>query len=304
MVCTLGKPKENTRKRCIRNIWQEAWIAGCYGDAELGYCGSSPLGLVVLVGQKSDKTDIHSMAAKSAGVDRDVAKAVLTYGTLYGQGLKGATDGLRKNLPLETTESCKTKADSFLKGFKGRRSEDTKRWVGGLASQAFNYMDKLANHRSPRTPVLGAAMSKALAGQRDFATTRTNWTIQSAGVDFRDLLVIYTRYCFEQLGVRGRLLLTIHDEIRTIIKTEDIRKATYALQLAHVLVRAYFIDSLGLDCIPSSVAWFTAVDVDQVVRKEPNQTCITPSQPEAIKPGYILTPKDLTEYQVKQPSLV
>ena len=248
----------------------------------------------------------------------------MTYGTLYGQGLKGATDGLRKNLPLETTESCMAKANSFLMGFKGRRSEEyasdesskrlkdlkgtkdkqSRRWVGGLASQAFNFMDKLANHRSPRTPVLGAAMSKALAGQRDFATTRTNWTIQSAGVDFRDLLVIYTRYCFEQLGVRGRLLLTIHDEIRTIVKTEDIRKATYALQLAHVLVRAYFVDALGLDCIPSSVAWFTAVDVDQVVRKEPNQTCITPSQPEAIKPGYILTPKDLTEYQVKELSLV
>lgn len=220
----------------------------------------------------------------------------ITGNCIYGLGQKGVTDYIAKSNPLMPRSECESMAKTLLNLVKGYKSKHTGSFVGGLGSESFNVMDEIADSDNPTTPILKARMSKALAGQEDFKTTRTNWVIQSSGVDFRDLLVLYTRYCFEQLGVRGRLLLTIHDELRTIVVTEDTNKAAYALQLAHLLTRAYFTDALGLDCIPAGVAWFPEIDADKVLRKDPTADQVTPSQPEAIKPGYCIKPIDLTEY--------
>jgi DNA polymerase gamma 1 len=40
-----------------------------------------------------------------------------------------------------------------------------------------------------------------------------------------------------------------------------------------------------MDDLPQGVAFFSAVDVDKVLRKEVDMPCITPSQPEAIPSG-------------------
>lgn len=277
---------------------QELWIAASLGDAQLGYCGSTALGLMTLIGVKADKTDPHSVVAAKVGISRDLAKNIL-YGLVYGLGLKGVTDYIAKSNPLMHRSECEAMAKTLLNLVKGYKSKHTNSFVGGLGSESFNVMDEIADSDSPTTPILKARMSKALAGQEDFKTTRTNWTIQSSGADFRDLLVLYTRYCFEQLGVRGRLLLTIHDEIRTIVVTEDANKAAYALQLAHLLTRAYFTDALGLDCIPAGVAWFPEIDTDLFLRKDPFADQITPSQPEALPPGSVFAPSDLKEYLSK-----
>ena len=43
---------------------------------------------------------------------------------------------------------------------------------------------------------------------------------------------------------------------------------------------------LGLNDLPLSVAFFSGVDVDKVLRKEPNMDCVTPSNPLGLLKGY------------------
>lgn len=271
---------------------QELWIASAYADTDIGICGSSPLGVMTLIGDKATKTDPHSVVATKTGIDRETGK-VLNYAGIYGQGLSGTVNLLMKSLPDKSETDCTKLGNDFLGTFKGVKSPHTRRWIGGLASDAFNYMETIANDRAPRTPFLKARMSLALAGVRDFQTTRVNWTIQSSGVDFRDLLLVLVPYYFHRLGVTARLLMTIHDEIRYLVKAGHEVLATYALQLAHLTIRALFIDTLGLDCIPAGIAWFSAVDVDTVLRKDPYANQVTLSQPLAIAPGRCITAKDL-----------
>lgn len=99
------------------------------------------------------------------------------------------------------------------------------------------------------------------------------------------------------LKVDGRMLLFIHDEDRWIVKNEHVKRATYAFQLAHLYTRAYFIDALGLDSLPAGESFFPEVDVDPFcLRKDTQAPQVTPSQPEAIAPGYVYTPEDVMSW--------
>ena len=287
---------------------EESWLAGIMGDSVLGFNGSTPLGMINVVGQKGKtleaSTDIHSIMAKETGIDRDNTKNRV-YGCIYGQGLTGDTNGLLKNMPSMTLDEAQANSKVFLSKFKGTvlyeassHGTKTKRYTGGLASDSFNIMETIADSKLPRTPLLKNIMSKSLAGIKDFKPSRVNWTIQSSGVDFRDMLVLLVRHFFQKLNVDGKLILTIHDEIRTMVKDEqeNVTNAILALQLAHLYTRAAFIDALSLDCIPAGVAWFSAVDVDHhCLRKDPEANQVTPSQPQGIPKGYTVSPKELLE---------
>lgn len=284
---------------------QEAWIASMLGDMLTGgYCGITGFAYSIYIGSKSKGTDFHSLNAARTGLSRSDAK-IPGFATLYGGGVAGVTDYLLALNPNLTYEEARVIAQAFISAFKGDY-DNYRSLAGGLASEAFNAMSMIANAPNPETPVLKARLTRALAGIKDFATTRNNWVVQSSGADFRDCLVCFGNYFFRDLGVDGRLILTIHDEIRYMVREEHARKAAYALQLAHIYTRALFIREMGMDCLPASVAWFPAVDVDHILRKEPDEPCVTPSQPEAIKPGYCLKPGDLTEFMesVKEPALV
>jgi DNA polymerase gamma 1 len=273
---------------------QEAWIAGALGDSALGVCGSSALGSVTLIGDKATKTDIHNIAASGCDVSRDTAKNYLVYAALYGQGYKGTLDGLLKALPLAPESECEAKATKFLKSFKGDKSQYSGRYIGGLASEAFNAMEAIADSLLQETPVLKAKAPWSLR-TKDFKTTRVNRVIQSSGVDFRDMLICLDQLYRDKLGVQGRLLMTIHDEIRNMVRADQTVLAAWSLQLAQLCCRAAFIDALALDCIPAGIAWFSGVDVDTVLRKDPEAPQVTPSQLEPIAPGECWAPKDLVQ---------
>jgi DNA polymerase gamma 1 len=125
--------------------------------------------------------------------------------------------------------------------------------------------------------------------------------IQTLGVDFRDALVTFVNYFAYRLKVPMKLLMTIHDEARYLVADAYVERAAYVLQLAHLYVRALFIEAFQLDGIPQSCAWFSAVDVDHVWRKasvpswkdgedEDNAACITPSQPAITPYGRVIKP--------------
>lgn len=99
------------------------------------------------------------------------------------------------------------------------------------------------------------------------------------------MLLVSMQYLLRLYAIPGRLLLTIHDEVRYLVpKAYELHMAA-CLQVANIWTRAMFVHRVGMRELPLSVAFFSAVDLDQVLRKEPTIGCQTPSQPEAIPPG-------------------
>ncbi|KAK6404393.1 DNA-directed DNA polymerase gamma mip1 [Oleoguttula sp. CCFEE 5521] len=58
-----------------------------------------------------------------------------------------------------------------------------------------------------------------------------------------------------------------------------------ALQVADIWTRAMLSQQMGIDDLPQSCTYFSAVDLDHVLRKEVNMDCVTPSRLNAITPG-------------------
>ena len=88
--------------------------------------------------------------------------------------------------------------------------------------------------------------------------------VQSSAVDFLHLLLVTMDWLFECMQIRGRFVISIHDEVRYLVVSEDRYKAALALHLANLLVRAEVSAKLGLDNLPASAAFFSSVDVDTV----------------------------------------
>lgn len=163
-------------------------------------------------------------------------------------------------------------------------------WEGGTESATFNKLEEIASSAEPRTPVLECQISKALEPSqdkaKDFVTSRVNWVVQSSAVDFLHLLLVNMRWMFEKLQVDGRFSISIHDEIRYLVKDQDKYKAAFALQVSNLLVRAYFAYKLNMKDLPISVAFFSSVDIDKCLRKEVNMDCKSPSNPYGLEVSY------------------
>lgn len=50
--------------------------------------------------------------------------------------------------------------------------------------------------------------------------------------------------------------------------------------------RCMFAHALGMQDLPQSVAFFSAVDIDQCLRKEVTMDCVTPSNPTGLERRY------------------
>ena len=162
-------------------------------------------------------------------------------------------------------------------------------WSGGSESATFNRLEEIATHHSPATPVLRAEISQALDSRligRNYLTSRINWVVQSSAVDFLHLLLVTVEWLFKEMNIRGRFVISIHDEIRYMVVSEDRYKAALALHLANLLVRCEVSSKLGLTSLPANTAFFSSVDIDTVLRKEPSADCITPSNSQGLEKGH------------------
>ena len=128
-----------------------------------------------------------------------------------------------------------------------------------------------------------------------FMTSRINWAIQSSGVDYLHLLIISMDHLIRRFNINARLAITVHDEIRYLVKEEDRYRGAMALQVANVWTRAMFSQQMGINDLPQSCAYFSAVDIDHVLRKEVDMDCITPSHPNKIPHGESVTMTQLLE---------
>ncbi|KAL8957548.1 MAG: hypothetical protein Q9193_005210 [Seirophora villosa] len=282
---------------------QELWIASLVGDAQFQLHGGNALGFMTLEGTKAAGTDLHSKTAQILGISRNNAK-VFNYGRIYGAGLKFASTLLRQfNVNLSDKESNEV-ASRLYKETKGAKTlrkalKGHSFWRGGTESLVFNRLEEFAEQERPRTPVLGAGITEALMrrfiNKGGFMTSRINWAIQSSGVDYLHLLIVSMDYLIRRFNIDARLAITVHDEIRYLAKEEDRYRAAMALQVANVWTRAMFSQQMGINELPQSCAYFSAVDVDHVLRKEVDMDCITPSHPHKIGHGESLSMEGLLE---------
>ncbi|KAM7193289.1 DNA polymerase gamma, mitochondrial [Naviculisporaceae sp. PSN 640] len=272
---------------------EELWIASVVGDATFRLHGGNAIGFMTLEGTKAAGTDLHSRTAAILGITRNDAK-IFNYGRIYGAGLKFAAQLLRQfnpSLSEKETVTIASKLYATTKGTKTNRKSLNKRafWRGGTESFVFNKLEEFAEQERPRTPVLGAGITEALMGRNiskgGYLTSRINWAIQSSGVDYLHLLIVAMDYLIRRFNIAARLSITVHDEIRYLVKDHDKYRAAMALQVANLWTRVMFAQQVGIHDLPQSCAFFSAIDIDKVLRKEVDMDCITPSNPTPIPPG-------------------
>lgn len=316
---------------------QELWIASIIGDAHFSKIhGATPFGWMTLSGRKADGTDMHSVTAKAVGISRDHAK-VINYARIYGAGQQFAERLLKQFNPTMSDSVAKGKASKMFTLTKGKRKYRLKesyrdfledrlytmtealklrakhgvtleemfehpQWVDGTESAMFNRLEEIANSKAPVTPFLGGRLSRALEpkdGVDDrYLPTRVNWVVQSGAVDFLHLMLVSMRWL---LDARARFCISFHDEVRYLVPDEQKYEAALALHVTNLLARSFCAQQLGLYDLPQSVAFFTSVEVDTVLRKEAHQDCCTPSNPHGLSRGYgIPQGESLDIYQALQ----
>ncbi|CAL8082422.1 unnamed protein product [Calicophoron daubneyi] len=287
---------------------QEMWIAALIGDASIGFQGATPYGWMTLEGNKADGTDLHTKIAQIMGISRTEAK-VLNYGRLYGSGYELTKHLLTKFSNL-TPEQASLKARQLLRTTKGQRvsvhtskSKQSNRnaafdtlhskWQGGTESAIFNELERIARSPEPCTPVLHARLTRALNPklvQGDFLPSRINWVVQSSAVDYLHCMIVVMAWLIQKYQLPARLCISIHDEVRYMCRKDTAYRVALALQISNLFTRTFFAYRLGMRDLPESVAYFSSVEIDNCLRKSPNDDCITPSNPEGLEKGYGIAP--------------
>jgi DNA polymerase gamma 1 len=275
---------------------EELWISSCMGDAQFGLHGASAIGWMTLEGTKSAGTDLHSKTANILGISRDQAK-VFNYSRIYGAGMRHAVLLLLQSNPSMRAEEAQKLAENLYASTKGKNTHrtdlfDRKFWYGGTESFLFNKLEEIALSDRPQTPALGCGVTYALSKEflpegfgTDYLPSRINWVVQSSGVDYLHMLIVSMTYLIKKYDIQARYLISVHDELRYLVVEEDKYRAALALQIANLWTRCMFAFKLGMDDLPQGVAFFSAVDIDRVLRKEVDMPCVTPSQPIPIPSG-------------------
>uniref|UniRef100_A0AC35U1L5 DNA-directed DNA polymerase n=1 Tax=Rhabditophanes sp. KR3021 TaxID=114890 RepID=A0AC35U1L5_9BILA len=109
---------------------QEQWLAAIMGDAIRNNkgVGDSEFSYLLLMGDKSKGTDLHSVVAKEVGMNRNQAKT-LNYARLYGAGTNNAINHLKnEGIPEEEARALAKKMYEKTKGITAyyRKLQNTK----------------------------------------------------------------------------------------------------------------------------------------------------------------------------------
>lgn len=84
------------------------------------------------------------------------------------------------------------------------------------------------------------ARARALTGaspRPQFMTSRVNWVVQSSAVDYLHLMLVAMKWLLEEFAIDGRFCISIHDEVRYLVRWEDRYRAALALQISNLLTR-------------------------------------------------------------------
>ena len=312
---------------------QELWISSIFGDAQFGEHGSTALSWMGLAGNKAAGTDLHSKTASllGGGATRDLAK-IFNYARFYGSGVKFASSLLHSTQPNNTKSECDKIAAELYRQTKGEiqaaSSGNGQLLVGGSESYMFNALASLAlgkkyaltnllckkeqikeRMENPavdiRTPVLKCRITDALSPWNvgegsQFSTSRMNWVVQSSAVDYLHLLLTGMLWLCNRHQITARLAITIHDEVRWLVKEEHAIRAAIALQISNLWTRAAFSQAMGMSDLPLAVAFFSTVEIDEYLRKDPKSPCLSPLRKEPLPPGLSYSFNDLIRERRKE----
>ncbi|XP_060816986.1 DNA polymerase subunit gamma-1, mitochondrial [Bombus pascuorum] len=304
---------------------QELWISSMIGDAYYKKIhGATPFGWMTLIGTKSNETDMHSVTAKAVGISRNHAK-IINYARIYGAGQKFAETLLKQFNPCMTDNEAASKSRKMFTMTKGKKIYILKpeyigefedkdyslyeayrisklygkslleifkksKWVGGSESAMFNSLEEIAENPHPVTPFLNSRLTAALESSTNnekYLPTKVNWVVQSGAVDFLHLMLVSMKWLMKD---NIRFCLSFHDEVRYLVPSRYKYNAALAMHITNLLTRSFCASRLGMYDLPMSVAFFSSVEVDTVLRKEPENDCITPSNPYGLKNGYEIPP--------------
>ena len=164
-----------------------------------------------------------------------------------------------------------------------------KKWIGGIESEMFNKLEEIAMSSEPQTPVLKCKISTALEPSKvgsQFLPSRMNWVVQSSAVDYLHLIVVAMRWLIQKYELDAKFVFSIHDEVHYLVSEKDQYLVALALQISNLLTRSMFAYQLGMHDLPLSVAFFSSVEIDKVIRKEACDDCVTPSNPNGLTTKY------------------
>jgi len=94
--------------------------------------------------------------------------------------------------------------------------------------------------------------------------------------------------------IKARFVISIHDEIRFLVCEEDKYRLALALNISNMLVRAAISEKVGIRELPMSIAFFSQVDVDTILRKEVDTRVKMPDGRQ-VPPGEGLTIEKVLE---------
>ncbi|KAF1744944.1 hypothetical protein MXB_5258 [Myxobolus squamalis] len=279
---------------------EEMWIASLIADAAtVGTYGGTPFSYMSIQGSKSHKTDIEFAKSMIKQYQPELTeneatiKAVFLYN--FTKGLKCVeltSKGEELVLELKLDPKTIISSNDFQKMMGKAKISPSDQieygrlfWKGGTESEIFNILDLFTKCNIAATPILNVALPRPLLPsyvRDEFTTSRMNWVVQSSAVDFLHMFLVTCFWLFSLLKIPARLALCIHDEIRFMVPIDKRYEAAFALHIANLYTRCAFSQKLGIYDLPQSCAFFSGVDIDKVLRKDPTIKCQTPSNPEEV----------------------
>jgi DNA polymerase gamma 1 len=260
---------------------QEALIASIFSDAHYGIEGSTQFSHSILAGSKDNGTDMHSMTAKRIGISRAVAKGC-NYALLFGAGTKTLANTIRQGNKSISMDEASKLAKKLIDAKKGKKaSRNSKTYVGGSDSYCYNEMARVASMSTPRNPLSGTKMSTAFRPTHvgdDFWISRQNWVIQSTGSAMLHAFVSAMKYLLRKYNLCAKFCISIHDSITYMAPEDQAKQVAACFQVAHVWCWAWLRHNYGMSNLPVANAWFSSIEIDNILRKSATTSTKTISQ--------------------------
>lgn len=281
---------------------QESSVAAAMSDSYYGISGSTPFSTSVLVGNKKDKTDIHSLTAKELLGKDDITSEERQggkqagLGLIYGAGVKTTAKTVSIHFD-ETAEEALPKSRQVVSGFKGKAvrlvpddwGSPVKEFRDGIASQVFNKMGDIIKSPVPRGLFFDNEWPRSLQPRYCGDTgspSQLNYCIQAScsTYGFLSAWAISVLDEIHRNKIRARFSISVHDEIWFICKEEDAEKLAFWMMICYSRVWALLHHKLGINDLPVKRAFPSSISIDRILRKSCTSSTKTPTFDES-EPG-------------------
>lgn len=276
---------------------QEASIAAAMADHYYGVSGASEFSKAVIIGNKKDQTDYHSLTAKAMTEKDEVTDDErgggkgINFSLIYGAGVRTAAQTIKFFFDDDDAEAFR-KARKAVEGFKGTRKEydengqkivdETSEYTGGIASHVFNKMSDIIRMKPPKGLFFNNEWPKSLQPdycKKDGTPAQLNYCIQAScsTYGFLSAWVLGVMDEIHRHNLDARFSISIHDEVWFICKEEHAEKLAFLIMVCYSRVWALLHNNLLIADMPVKRAFPSSISIDPILRKSPKASTKTPS---------------------------